>query len=263
MASHGPWSRIISPLLGQELVPGLSLFGTIWLIKGDMEWLSNSLELDHASSHQMCVWCRANDLEPEDHELIGRIGDDSTPWNDISRGALWRDTVYISVEEWYLCHGGRVGCHPLLSLPGVSGMSIMADTLHIMDLGYVLHCLGNVLWYFCWREHYFGVVITPQQRLDRLWNRIDHQYRARDTPFRLGSLSLTAFADPDRPHRAYPCLSSRVKAAASRHLVPIIASIFSDVRGLGEEDMHISSMLDSLASREPCCLPGLFEPELD
>ena len=46
----------------------------------------------------------------------------------------------------------------------------------------------------------------------------------------------------------YPCLSSKIKAAESRHLVPVLASIFDDVRDRRcDEDNHISGMLQALA----------------
>ena len=63
----------------------------------------------------------------------------------------------------------------------------------------------------------------------------------------IGALSLTLFTNPTRPHREYPCLSSRVKAAASRHLVPILASIFDDVCDhTSEEDCRVSALLNAL-----------------
>ena len=80
---------------GHILCPELSLFGTIWVIKGDMDWFANSLGLNHSSSHMMCVWCEANSIEPEDHELIDRYGADSIPWNDISPDALWRGAASL------------------------------------------------------------------------------------------------------------------------------------------------------------------------
>ena len=128
----------------------MSRFGAVrndLVIKGILDWLANSLGLEHSSSHHMCVWCGANDIEPEDHELVERYGTDSTPWNDLSAGAHWRETIYRSAEHWFMCHGGRDGCSPLLSLPGVSGLNVMCDALHVLDLGFTHHCLGNVLFY--------------------------------------------------------------------------------------------------------------------
>ena len=245
-----PWD-VQSPFAhcgGHLLAPGLDLFGTIWVVKGDMDWLSNSLSLPHSSAHLMCPWCQANDIEEEDKALQDRYGTDSVPWNDISEEARWRDTTYQSAAEWCSHNGGADNCHPLLSLPGVSGMCVMADAMHILDLGVNHHCLGNTLFYLCYMGRYLGAALTSQQRLDRLWTKIERQYSDRDTSSRLGGLSLSMFTDPSRPHQAHPCLSSRVKAAASRHLVPILASMFDDVRDpMSEEDGHIASMLKALA----------------
>ena len=244
-----PWD-VTSPYAscgGHELCPGHALFGAIWVIKGDMDWLSNSLNLEHSASHQMCVWCRANDIEPEDQELIDRYGDDSTPWNDIESDAEWRSTTYLSADQWFLCHGGRLGCHPILSVPGASGLSVMVDALHTLDLGLTHHILGNTLFCLCWKDHYFGPGLSASQRLDRCWARIEKQYKDRGTVSRVGALSLTSFTNPQKPHQVYPCLATRIKAADSRHLVPILSSIFDDVcdRG-GEEDLRISALLQAL-----------------
>ena len=135
---------------GHSLCPGLNLFGSSWVIKGDMNWLANALNLSHSSAHIMCPWCMANDIEPAEQELIDRDGTESIPWNDISRDAVWRSTTWQSADHWYLAHGGRHSCHPLLSVPGASGLCVMADAMHIMDLGFTHHCLGNTLFHMCW-----------------------------------------------------------------------------------------------------------------
>ena len=136
-------------VLGRILAPGLSLFGVIWCINGDMDWFANSLDLEHCSSHYMCPWCRANDIDEDNFDLQHRLCQPPLPWNDIRKEAAWRDTVYTSADEWYIEHGGRRGCHPFLALPGVSGLSVMADALHVLDLGLAHHVLGNVLFLLC------------------------------------------------------------------------------------------------------------------
>ena len=76
---------------------------------------------------------------------------------------------------------------------------------------------------------------------------IEMQYKARQTSSRVDALPFSLFTDPDRPHRTYPCLSSRIKAATSRHLAPTVSSIFEDLRAEGnEEDSHIAAMLEGL-----------------
>ena len=120
--------------------------------------------------------------------------------------------------------------------------------MHIMDLGITHHCLGNTLFLMCWRDRYFGAGLSAGDRLKLVWDRIEAQYEHRQTTSRMGALSLTMFTDPDRPHQKYPVLSSRAKAAESRHLVPVLASIFDDVCDIGrEEDRRISAMLNGLA----------------
>ena len=46
---------------------------------------------------------------------------------------------------------------------------------------------------------------------------------------------------------ATPCLSNRVKAVESRHLVPIVSSIFDSLRSDNEEDQQISGVLKGLS----------------
>ena len=159
------------------------------------------------------------------------------------------ETIYQSAAEWFICHGGMERCHSLFSVPGISGLNVMVDGMHGLDMGLTHHCLGNTLFVMCWRDRYLGPRLSPSQRLERICDRIQLQYQGRQTPARLDAIALFLFTDTDRPHRVYPCLSSRVKAAASRHLVPILSSIFDDMRAVGNvEDDHISAMLHGLAN---------------
>ena len=84
--------------------------------------------------------------------------------------------------------------------------------------------------------------------MDACWHRIEAQYAGRQTTCRVGALSLNLFTNPDRPHQAYPLLSSNVEAAECRHLVPIIADLCDDVCDMGiEEDFHMAGAVKALA----------------
>ena len=228
---------------GEPLVPDLHLFGTIWTVKGDMEWLANVLGLEHTSSHTMCPWCMANDLDGQDEELAMS----SIPWNDIGPRAAWRSTIHSSADAWLIYHGGRDAIHPLLALPGVSGLNVMADAMHIIDLGVSHHVIGNVLFKLCWEDRYFAAARTPQNRLDMLWTLVEQIYIARGVSCRIGEMSLGHFTDTRRPHLTYPSLSTRIKAAETRHFLPVLLSIFSDRCNLAiAEDSHMLQMLRGL-----------------
>ena len=232
---------------GQALAPGFNLIGVVWAINGDLEYLANSLGMEHTSSHKMCPWCRANDLEYGDAAAAERLLISPTPWNEIGQDAAWRSTVYQSAEEWFISHGGRHSVHPVLALPGVSGLTVIADAMHTLDLGIAHHICGNILFKFCWEGRYFPGAGAPQDRLDLFWGIVEHRYVARKVNCRIPELSLDHFTNTRRPHLTYPCLSTRIKAAATRHFVPVLASIFEDrCNAVVLEDHHMLRMLQGL-----------------
>ena len=139
---------------------------------------------------------------------------------------------------------------------------IMADPMHIVCLGLSQHILGNVLFELCYCQNYFAGTI--HQRLDALWDRIAMQYHRRRSPSQLANLPLSFFTDEKRPHQGFPCLTTRVKAAETRHLVPIVASIWRDVHNrLSRHDRDVLSLLEALTSFYSAldCLDYVFPPE--
>ena len=135
-------------MAGHQLVPDLELVGAIWVIKGDMDWLANSLNLEHASDNFKCVRVVQGELHRAKRSGIKRqVWRGPNPWNDLAADASWRNTAYRSAEEWLLCHGGQERGHPFVSLPSVSGQTVMADTMHLLDLGLTHRCLGDTLLY--------------------------------------------------------------------------------------------------------------------
>ena len=165
----------------------------------------------------------ANKIE-DPHDLWAAMFDvPVAPWNDLSAAAHWRGTVWRTREAWLAHHGGLRHIHPLFMLPGVSILMLMADVLHIVDLGITHYVVGNVVFHVCYSGGYF-LEGTPQAKLDRLWESIVRHYIGNETPSQLQNLTLAMICDPSAPHAHQPCLSSRVKAAESRHLVPILAA---------------------------------------
>ena len=72
-------------------------------------------------------------------------------------------------------------------------------------------------------------------------------------PTQLSNLDLKWFTDPVAPRRRFPCLSSRVKAAETRHLVPIIQIIWRGKRAVGDpHDDLVSEVLDGLVGCYVC-----------
>ena len=59
------------------------------------------------------------------------------PWNDFSPKAAWRATQKNGAQKGLT--------HPLFKVPGVSAHSTCLGVLHVMDLGFTSHCLGNII----------------------------------------------------------------------------------------------------------------------
>ena len=67
---------------------------------------------------------------------------------------------------------GRRALHPLFSLLAVSILNLVADPMHIIDLGVAHHIVGNVLFVMCYFPAYFPAGNNPSQRCDLLWKRV-------------------------------------------------------------------------------------------
>lgn len=232
---------------GQYLAGGL--FCTLWTIKSDMDYLSNNLGLEHSSGRMKCPWCLANVFEDPDDQYAGALNLPIAPWNDLEPSAAWRGTVWEDPVSWRAFHGGQAELHPIFSIPGVSILNVAADTMHIVCLGVAHHVVGNAMFELCFLPQFFPGVGTPQARCDELWHRIAGQYRARGTPTQLSNLALAFFCNAKSPAADFPLLTSRVKAAETRHLVPIMASIWGDVCDSdgSQHDKHVLVVLRSLA----------------
>ena len=133
----------------------------------------------------------------------------------------------------------------------------MADPLHIFDLGISHYVCGNVLFELCYTAKYFPAVLTPTGRLELLWGLVVAAYRRSNSTEQLGQLTLSMFTDPNAPRATQPILSSRVKAAETRHLVPILLGVFRDLHDAAcESDVRILHVLSNLSDSY-----GLLERE--
>ena len=222
------------------------LFGVVWVVKGDMEWVQNTLGLEGASCVHVCPWCLANTVESADDAWASTWNVPPRPWNDIGPDAAWRPTTWQDPEAWLAAHGGRLSVAPLLQFPNVSVLNVAADVLHIFDLGVLHQVLGNVMWQLCFVPGYMAGD-TPSARLDTVWGRIVEHYRGRGTRNQLGNLTLAMFCDPSAPRAEFPAFTTRVKAAETRALVPIVAAVFETVAQAHDEtDAAILSLLQHL-----------------
>ena len=227
---------------GHLLAAGL--FGVVWTIKGDMDEIANSLDLNHSSSLFPCPWCDCNKFRTGLEVMAQTFNIPPRPWYDYSARAAWRSTVWRDTNQWA---DSRDKLNPIFLLPYLSICFVMADVLHIVDLGFTHHLLGNTFYHVCYcTGNRFGRSV--EDRLDYLWERISQQYRGRSTPCQLHNLTLSMFVDPSRPHLSHPVLTTRVKAAESRQLVPCVADIWRDLQDGSDFEAHMLRTLDSLAA---------------
>lgn len=129
---------------GQVFAGGL--IGIVFVVRGDLDWLANSLRLEHTASRFPCPWCEGNTIE-DDNDLLGAMWNiPPRPYNDIAVGAAWRATVWDSrdggIDEWRAVREDVL--NPLFLVPGLSIANVSADVLHVFDQGLVQHALGNV-----------------------------------------------------------------------------------------------------------------------
>ena len=94
------------------------------------------------------------------------------PWNDWGVGAAWRATTWSDARAWKTF---MRSLHPLFMLLGVSILTLMADSLHIMEIGVVHRILGNVFYHLVVTR---GLLrgATIGDRVQHLWALIEEAY---------------------------------------------------------------------------------------
>ena len=134
---------------------------------------------------------------------------DDIPWNDFSSKAAWRATQKNGAQKGL--------AHPLFKVPGVTAHSTCLDVLHVMDLGFTSHCLGNII---------FDLVIyilpgNRQQNLKAVWTFSQANQRESDHGKQLSHFTLLHFCNTNKIVKTYPQMH-HLKAAQCRMLVPVV-----------------------------------------
>lgn len=126
--------------------------------------------------------------------------------------------------------------HPLFSLPGVSEFSVVLDVLHVLDHnGVAGHLLASI---------FHMMVFSTANRtkaarelaLQNLWARIQEIYNLQETKVRLTNLNMSMLVDVKQPFAEFAHLRA-VKAAETRHLVPVVAKLADEWAQVEEENM--------------------------
>ena len=102
---------------GEPLADGFA--GLIFLLKADLEFLSNHFQLESPGSNSPCCLCRADrDMQ-------------SKPWTDVRLGAEWRSTCWDRAS-W---DAGHHRCHAFFKIPSISIDMVYPDMMHCKHLG--------------------------------------------------------------------------------------------------------------------------------
>ena len=130
---------------GTPLADGYS--GFLWVLKADLELLSNHFGLNSPASNEPCCLCKANRTMS------------SRPWTDCRVSASWRTSLW-SKDEWSAAHPH---CHPLFKMAGAGIDIVFPDLMHCKHLGTDQLVLGSVLVLMI--KHYLkGSCIAQGQR---------------------------------------------------------------------------------------------------
>ena len=146
----------------------------IFIIKGDLEWIANTLRLEHFGSLTPCFVCRCD------------CDDDSRPWTDVRATAGWIGTEWSSVEEWRDAHPDL---HVLFTAPGVSALNLMPDFMHCKHLGSDQYFYGSALTLLV-RNMLRG---TIAENVEIVWQDISQAYGDLRVKNRIGALKASMF----------------------------------------------------------------------
>ena len=205
------WTRDADKARAGSKFAGGFLF-VIWQIRGDMEFFVKELKVESYGSNYPCPWCRCT-----------RFKNSAIPWNDWSPFAAWLGAFWTSHAEW-LAHHDEI-CH-IFFVAGVCIYTLIPDILHVVDLGYGKHLVGNLLFQlvFC-KANVQGANL--KDRLRTVWRGIKQRYGP-DSGNRVSQLTLSMFCDVEHPHQEFPLLTGRVKGAELRNLLRPLLSVFQE-----------------------------------
>ena len=141
------------------------------MLKGDLEWFSLGLHLEHSGSLTPCCLCQANCS--------------THPWTDHRPDAVWMETIWSS-ESWRAIDRAR---NPMFGVPGVSITVIAPDLLHTKHLGTDAYFLGSVL---VMLTHHL-LPGSRSENLEVIWSELEDAYRAQKTVYRFGNIKETMF----------------------------------------------------------------------
>ena len=178
-------------------------YGVLWTIQGDLDWYHKAFHLSHWRHAQPCFLCQAKTT--------------TLPWNVFLEDAPWRATTWQG-DAWLAAHAER---HFLLTLPGVSIISVYPDWLHCKHLGVDQYFLGSVLWMLV---YVLSPGQEPQEAMHAVWEALQEQYGLQQTTGKFSMMRLSMFTNPTSPTAAFPRLKG--KGNEVRHLTRPLWEVF-------------------------------------
>ena len=141
--SSAEGQRALSPLAG-------GYFGTLWVLRGDLEYYGKVLGLNWYSSLKPCCLCDCNCTPGS-----GRA------WSEFRPGhAEWFERSWTDAD-WRVARQVR---HQLFELEGVGIDCVIADWMHIKHLGTDMYCFGSVLHLLCYSILPGGRLVLPHSQ---------------------------------------------------------------------------------------------------
>jgi len=227
-------------LAGNTVFPE-EFFCVVWDVLGDLEHHANVLRMPHWSNPEPCWLCRGNRTNRN--------------WADWRKTAAWKRTLVTSAQA----RAAPSRRHPFFQVLGVTGLHdlfVKPGNMHTLEGGVLLYFHGGVLMSLVQAPTTSIRGASQAARLDRVWARIQHHYKAMEIPHRLRNLTLTKFKPSSGDD--FPMLKS--KCAPSKDLVFAMAAVCADFSSGSEFDYHRCSAYQCMAEFFRLCQSSGWVP---
>ena len=217
-------------LAGTWLANGL--FGVVWCIKGDLDFIAKVLHLRNYNANLLCDCCPATAYGKDDP-----LYDEEMRCCNFSPKAKWKQQLY-SAQQWRDIM--KDDMHWIFQISFLSGINYDPDELHIMYLGTVGCLVGSVLWLLCYRV----LDGSPSQNLNRVWDLIVRGYKAHGSTCQYSQFCLNFFCNPKTPRAEYPKMKGR--GVEIKNLVAPLCDAWRQLmRPRHSEDAQVFQVLSS------------------
>eukprot|EP00435_Cladocopium_sp_Y103_P053933 s605_g17.t1 len=229
-----PKGSIFEKLAGQPLT-GQGFRACIWSIQGDQEMFSLVLGLPHWNSYSCCAECDAQ--QPF-------IKGEPCPLGKSFKNLLPNDQNFEYVDTAAALTKGHK--HPLFNIPGLTTRMVRQDGLHVLFVkGVCSHLLGSLIHHLCFFDGRGRQSKKPSERLAIIFQQIQMNYKALQSPTRLTNLRLSMLCDSQKPHADFPKLDC--KGAETKHLLAAFLPVLKAMLDTEEEvHQHMVGALQSM-----------------